>query len=238
MRQVNRAVLALLASSAMLAGCSSNDGGATNEDGSAIAPKNGQENSAQDEATASATLDEKPDPEACEREVSINALQDKMPEFFAQLPHDPNFSTDMDGGWNKFFKDGTGQWQYSVGAAYLEEGDAYSTCPDDPKRAADDFRTFSAEDYQRQQRENGEEVVPFDNLEFTVEGRYFACAKNPPADLRQFFCTTNMGNAMVATYMFRHSKGDEEDIADMKAAMAELTPIVDDVPIGPGLSDI
>lgn len=237
MRQVNRAVLALLASSAMLAGCSSSGGGAANEDDSAIAPENGQENSAQEDASGSATLEET-DPEACEREVSINALQDKMPEFFAQLPHDPNYSADMDGGCNKFFKDGTGQWQYSVGAAYLEEGDAYSACPDDPKRAADDFRTVSAEDYQRQQRENGEEVVPFDNLEFTVEGRYFACAKNPPADLRQFFCTTNMGNAMVTTYMFRHSKGDEEDIADMKAAMAELTPIVDDVPIGPGLSDI
>lgn len=237
MRQVNRAVLALLASSAMLAACSSSGGGAANEDGSAIAPETGQENSAQEDASGSATLEET-DPEACEREVSINALQDKMPEFFAQLPHDPNYSADMDGGWNKFFKDGTGQWQYSVGAAYLDEGDAYSTCPDDPKRAADDFRTVSAEDYQRQQRENGEEVVPFDNLEFTVEGRYFACAKNPPADLRQFFCTTNMGNAMVTTYMFRHSKGDEEDIADMKAAMAELTPIVDDVPIGPGLSDI
>lgn len=119
-----------------------------------------------------------------------------------------------------------------------EEDSRATTCPDDPKRAADDFRTFSAEDYQRQQRENGEEVVPFDNLEFTVEGRYFACAKNPPADLRLFFCTTNMGNAMVTTDQFRHSKGDEADIADMKAAMAELTPIVDDVPIGPGLSDI
>ena len=43
---------------------------------------------------------------------------------------------------------------------------------------------------------------------------------------------------MVTTDQFRHSKGDEADIADMKAAMAELTPIVDDVPIGPGLSDI
>lgn len=237
MGRAKTAALALVASSTMLAGCSSNDGGAANEDGSAIAPENGQENSAQEDATGPATLEET-DPEACDREVSINALQDKMPEFFAQLPHDPNFSNDMDGGWNKFFKDGTGQWQYSVGAAYLEEDDAYSTCPDDPKRAADDFRTVSAEDYQRQQRENGEEVVPFDNLEFTVEGRYFACAKNPPADLRQFFCTTNMGNAMVTTYMFRHSKGDEADVSDMKAAMAELTPIVDDVPIGPGLSDI
>jgi len=237
MRRVNTAVLALAASSALLVGCSSHDGGATNDGGSAEATDSGQENVAEDEATVSATL-EQPDPEACDREVSINALQDKMPEFFAQLPHDPNYSVDMDGGWEKFFKDGTGQWQYSVGAAYLEEGDAYSTCPDEPQRAADDFRTVLAEDYQRQQRENGEVVVPFDDLEFTVEGRYFACAKNPPADLRQFFCTTNMGNAMVTTYMFRHSKGDEADIADMKAAMAELTPIVDDVPIGPGLSDI
>lgn len=237
MRRVNTAVLALVASSAMLVGCSSDDGGAANEDGSAIAPENGHENPAQENATGSATLEETA-PEACAREVSINALQDKMPEFFTQLPHDPNFSNDMDGGWNKFYQDGSGQWQYSVGAAYLEEGDAYSVCPDDPKQAADDFRTVLAEDYQRQQRENGEEVVSFDNLEFTVEGRYFACAKNPPADLRLFFCTTNMGNAMVTTDQFRHSKGDEADIADMKAAMAELTPIVDDVPIGPGLSDI
>ena len=178
MRRVNTAVLALVASSAMLVGCSSDDGGAANEDGSAIAPENGHENPAQENATGSATLEETA-PEACAREVSINALQDKMPEFFTQLPHDPNFSNDMDGGWNKFYQDGSGQWQYSVGAAYLEEGDAYSVCPDDPKQAADDFRTVLAEDYQRQQRENGEEVVSFDNLEFTVEGRYFACAKNP-----------------------------------------------------------
>ena len=237
MRKVNQAVLALLASSAMLAGCSSNDGGAANEDGSAIAPENGHENSAQEDATGSATLEET-DPEACEREVSINALQDTMPEFFAQLPHDENFSHDMEGGWNEFYMDGTGQWQYSVGAAYLDEGDIYSACPDDPKRAADEFRAFYVDDYHRQQVENGEEPVSWDNLEFTVEDRYFACAKNPPADLRHFFCTTNMGNAMVTTHMFRHSKGDEADVVDMKAAMAELTPIIDDVPVGPGLSDI
>ena len=237
MRRVNKVLLSLLASSAMLVSCSGGDGGASKEDGSDSAVENGQENPGQDEARASATLEET-DPEACEREVSINALQDKMPEFFAQLPHDENFSHDMEGGWNEFYMDGTGQWQYSVGAAYLDEGDIYSACPDDPKRAADESRAFYADDYHRQQVENGEEVVSFDNLEFTVEGRYFACAKNPPADLRQFFCTTNMGNAMVTTYMFRHSKGDEADVSDMKAAMAELTPIIDDVPLGPGLSDI
>ena len=112
MRRVNTAVLALVASSAMLVGCSSHDGGAMNDDGSTESTNSGQENVAQDEATVSATL-EQSDPKACAREASINALQDKMPEFFTQLPHDPNFSNDMDGGWNKFYQDGSGQVLYA-----------------------------------------------------------------------------------------------------------------------------
>ena len=38
--------------------------------------------------------------------------------------------------------------------------------------------------------------------------------------------------------MFRYSKGDAQDVEDMKEAMAELTPLFDQQPVGPGLSDL
>lgn len=225
-----KTIAAVLAATALtVAGCSdsadSGDGAKNNEQNNA-AQNNGEASESQDTA----------DPGACATEVSIKALLGQMPEELVGLPHDPNFSTVMDEGWNHFYQNGPEQ--FSVGVSYYDEALGQDPCPSDSKKAAQDERTLHMESYKEQQERDGEAVLPWDEFEFTVGDRYFACAKHPEADLRQFFCSTSFGNAAATTYMFRHSKGDAQDVEDMKEAMTELTPLLDKQPVGPGLSDL
>ena len=175
------------------------------------------------------------DSAACSTEVSLQTFLEAMPEEFAGLQHDPAYDAVADRGWSRFYQ--ADLYQLSVDSVYYEEGDIYDVCPGKAQRAAQELRTFAAKDYQRQQEEHGQEVLPFEELDFEAGGRYFACAKNPAADLRQFFCATSVGNVGVLNYMFRHSKGDAEDVEDMKQASSELAAIIDQVPVGPGLAD-
>ena len=230
-----KTIAALLAATALtVAGCS--DSADTSDTQNNATQNNATQSSdAQDNGEASEAQDT-PDPDACATEVSIKALLDQMPDELVGLPYDPNFSTQMDEGWNKYYRSGTEQ--FSVGVSYYDETLGQVPCPADPKAGAQDERALHAESYQEQQVRDGEAVLPWDEFEFTVGNRYFACAKHPEADLRQFFCSTSFGNAAATTYMFRHSAGDVQDVEDMKEAMAELTPLFDQQPVGPGLSDL
>ncbi|MDK8762587.1 hypothetical protein ACUY2X_11405 [Corynebacterium minutissimum] len=162
----------------------------------------------------------------CAKEFDVPALLEAMPEEFAGLPHDPTYDSGEPDGWGRFYqRDGL---QFMIDASYLDEGET-DTCPQDNDQAARDVRSFIVQDYQRQEEENGEEVKPFEELDFSEGGRYFACAKHPEADLRQFFCVTSVGNAEVINFMFRHSQGDAKDVEDMKGASKELAALIDGV---------
>lgn len=163
---------------------------------------------------------------ACDKEFDVPGLLEAMPEELAGLPHDPTYDSGEPDGWGRFYqRDGL---QFMIDAGYLDEGET-DTCPQDNDQAARDVRSFIAKDYQRQEEENGEEVLPFEEFEFTEGGRYFACAKHPEADLRQFYCVTTVGNAEVINFMFRHSQGDAKDVEDMKSASKELAALIDGV---------
>lgn len=232
MRKAKTIAAVLAATVLTVAGCS---GSAQNAEGGGGAEDTTQNTTELSSGNTSEAQDA-PDPDVCATEVSIKALLDQMPDELVGLPYDPDFSTQMDEGWNKYYRSGTEQ--FSVGVSYYDEELGQVPCPADPTTGAQDERTLHAESYQAQQVRDGEEVLPWDEFEFTVGDRYFACAKQPEADLRQFFCSTSFGNASATTYMFRYSKGDAQDVEDMKEAMAELTPLFDQQPVGPGLSDL
>ncbi|MDK8795388.1 hypothetical protein QP968_06635 [Corynebacterium sp. MSK041] len=229
MRKAKTIATVLAATALTVAGCSGN---AENGEGE---PNTTQNSAVRSDADASATQDQA-DPGTCAAEVSIKALLEEMPDELVGLPYDPDYSTVMDEGWNHYYQNGPEQ--FSVGVSYYDEELGQDPCPSDPKKAAQDERKLHMESYQEQQKRDGEAVLPWDEFEFTVGDRSFACAKHPEADLRQFFCSTSFGNAAATTYMFRHSQGDSQDVEDMKEAMAELTPLLDKQPVGPGLSDL
>ena len=213
MNWYKRAAIVLLAPLALVA-CSS-EGGSTHEESESASPFVSS-------VSAAAPAEEG----TCATEFDVPALLEAMPEEFAGLAHDPTYDAGEPDGWGRFYQaDGL---QFMVNSTYLDEKET-DPCPQDNEQAARDVRSFIAEDYQRQERENGEEVKPFEDLDFTEGGRYFACAKHPEVDLRQFFCVTTVGNAEVINYMFRHSMGDAKDVEDMKSASKELAAIIDSV---------
>lgn len=213
MNLYKRAAIVLLAPSALVA-CSS-DGGSTHEESESASPH-----------VASVSAAAPAEESTCATEFDVPALLEAMPEEFAGLAHDPTYDAGKPDGWGRFYQ--TEGLQFMVDANYLDEKET-DPCPQDNEQAARDVRSFIVEDYQRQERENGEEVKPFEELDFTEGGRYFACAKHPEADLRQFFCVTTVGNAEVVNYMFRHSMGDVKDLEDIKSASKELAAIIDSV---------
>lgn len=229
MRKAKTIATVLAATALTVAGCSGN---AENGEGE---PNTTQNSAVRSDADTSDAQDQA-DPGTCATEVSIKALLDEMPNELVGLPYDPDYSTVMDEGWNHYYQNGPEQ--FSVGVSYYDEELGQDPCPSDPKKAAQDERKLHMESYQEQQKRDGEAVLPWDEFEFTVGDRSFACAKHPEADLRQFFCSTSFGNAAATTYMFRHSQGDSQDVEDMKEAMTDLTPLLDKQPVGPGLSDL
>ena len=213
MNWYKRAAIVLLAPLALVA-CSS-EGGSTHEESESASPLVSS-------VSAAALAEEG----TCATEFDVPALLGAMPEEFAGLAHDPTYDAGEPDGWGRFYQ--ANGLQFMVNANYLDEEET-DPCLQDNEQAARDVRSFIAEDYQRQERENGEEVKPFEDLDFTEGGRYFACAKHPEADLRQFFCVTTLGNAEVVNYMFRHSMGDAKDVEDMKGASKELAAIIDSI---------
>lgn len=213
MNLYKRAAIVLLAPLALVA-CSS-EGGSAHEESESASPH-----------VASVSAAAPAEESTCAIEFDVPALLEAMPEEFAGLAHDPTYDVGKSDGWGRFYQ--TDGLQFMVDANYLDEKET-DPCPQDNEQAARDVRSFIVEDYQRQERENGEEVKPFEELDFTEDGRYFACAKHPEADLRQFFCVTTVGNAEVINYMFRHSMGDMKDLEDIKSASKELAAIIDSV---------
>ena len=232
MRKARTIAATLAATGLMLAGCSDGD---TGGDGTEATNADGLHNGTEGNGTDADGADDG-EPGACAKEVSIQALLEQMPAELIGLPHDPEFSHEYDNVWTRFYQNG--QDQFSVSVGYYSDEYYEDLCPSDPKQGAHQSRLASRGEAPKQQDEAEEgEDLPWEDLEFTVGERYFACAKQPPAVFRHFYCTTSIGNAEMITYMFRPSQGDEQDLEFMKSAMAELTPLFDAQPMGPGLAD-